>query len=289
MLERFLAFIETHDLFSSEETVLLTVSGGIDSIVLAHLFHKAGFSFGIAHCNFNLRGKHSDEDEAFVKKIADAYGVAFHSKHFDTKTYADIHRLSIQMAARQLRYAWFNELINEFGYDKIATAHHQNDVVETVLLNLTKGTGIAGLHGIQKKNGHIIRPLLFTDKKAIETYAKKEGLTWREDASNNKGLPYERNHIRHKVVPALQAINPNLVSGFERTTEKISATELLVKEYLEVLKAKIITQKEGSLYFSIEALRQTTESQLVLFEFIKEYGFTYDDCREIIKLSLIHI
>ncbi|MGZ4116948.1 MAG: tRNA lysidine(34) synthetase TilS [Bacteroidia bacterium] len=167
------SYIKKEKLFNKAEKILLTVSGGIDSIVMCELFHKAGFKFGIAHCNFQLRSKESDADELFVEELAEKYKVQFHSVAFDTSAFAKKNKLSIQVAARELRYQWFEEIRSQFDYDYIATAHHQDDSIETFFINLIRGTGISGLHGILPKHGKIIRPLLFCTKNDIEVFAKK--------------------------------------------------------------------------------------------------------------------
>ncbi len=164
MLEKFLGYNAQKNLFGLEEKVLLAVSGGIDSVVMSHLFFKAKLNFAMAHCNFGLRGAESDEDEVFIKKLAKKYKVPFYSEHFETEAFAQSEKISIQMAARMLRYRWFEQLLHSEGYAYLATAHHLNDTLETVIFNITKGTGISGLHGIQPKTGNIVRPILFADK-----------------------------------------------------------------------------------------------------------------------------
>ena len=171
---------------------LLAVSGGVDSVVMSTLFHQAKLSFAIAHCNFGLRGVVSDQDEAWVRALAQRYKVSLYVRSFDVPTYARAQGISIQMAARTLRYTWFQELCQKHGFEKVATAHHSNDSLETVLLHLTKGTGMAGLHGILPAQGRYIRPLLFANKTEIRNYAQQEGLSWREDNSNHQD-DYQRN------------------------------------------------------------------------------------------------
>ena len=200
MLEAFLTFINQQKIDLDRKSTLLTVSGGVDSIVLVDLFYRAGFKAGIAHCNFGLRNEESDGDEAFVTALADTYGFPLHLKRFQTREYAKNKGVSTQMAARDLRYRWFGEIRKEFGYDYVATAHHINDSLETVLLNFTRGTGLAGLHGIAAKNDTLIRPLLFASRNTIENYIHDNQLSWREDSSNESDN-YRRNLIRHKVVP----------------------------------------------------------------------------------------
>src|SRR5690554_5991482 len=182
MIDDFIKYIHEHQLFNPDDRVLLAVSGGIDSVAMLACFKEAGLcEFGVAHCNFGLRGADSDADEVFVKKLAKKAKAVFHSHAFDTEAFAAQEKISIQMAARELRYTWFEKLMQDHGYTYIATAHHKNDVLETVLFNLAKGTGIAGLHGIKKKAGKIIRPMLFADKASILDFVAQKHLAWRED------------------------------------------------------------------------------------------------------------
>lgn len=224
MLAAFQTFIEEQKLFDQSQKILLAVSGGIDSVVMAHLFCLGKCDFAIAHCNFSLRGNESDQDALLVENIAKSYKVAFHGTRFDTNAEANRRKVSIQMAARELRYEWFSSLIQLHHYNYLATAHHANDVVETVLINLVRGTGIAGLHGILPRNGVVIRPLLFATRDEIEAFASEQKLAWREDSSNNTDK-YARNLIRHKVVPVLKLLNSNLEQTMLRNTAKFKQTE----------------------------------------------------------------
>ncbi|MCH8331894.1 MAG: tRNA lysidine(34) synthetase TilS, partial [Bacteroidetes bacterium] len=196
-------------LFDPNDTILVAVSGGIDSIVLAYLFQRAGFNFGIAHCNFKLRGKDSDDDERFVKKQAGVLGVSCYTTVLKVKDTSKKDSISIQMAAREMRYDWFEKVRQENGYRFIATAHHLNDSIETILLNLIKGTGIAGLLGVPVMNERIIRPLHFTTKDEINSFAVSNDIEYREDRSN-KEVKYQRNKIRQEVIPILKELNPSL-------------------------------------------------------------------------------
>ncbi|MDZ7741914.1 MAG: tRNA lysidine(34) synthetase TilS [Bacteroidota bacterium] len=174
MLNRFREYIRNENLFADDQKVLLAVSGGLDSVVMAHLFDQSGFKFGVVHCNFQLRGEESDKDEKLVADMAGEMGVPFYSRRFDTESYARKHKLSVQMTARELRYAYFEELRNEKSYDFIASAHHLDDQIETFFINILRGSGIAGLHGIRAKTGRIVRPLLFAGRSEIEAYCKRK-------------------------------------------------------------------------------------------------------------------
>ena len=251
MITKFQKYITEQNLFSKKDKVLIATSGGIDSTVLCFLFHLSKFNFGIAHCNFKLRGKESDEDAVFVKKLAEKLQVPFYSIDFETEKIAKERKESIQLVARNLRYEWLEKTrqlnASPFGnYQWIATAHHLNDSIETVLYNFTKGCGIRGLHGILPKNGNIIRPLLFATKEEIEDYAQKHQINFREDVSNSTDK-YARNKIRHHVIPILKELNP----AFERTgfenIERLREVEALYDFAVENLKKEILFQENQKL------------------------------------------
>ncbi len=272
MLSEFLAFIKTNELVKPEDRILLAVSGGIDSVVMAHLFSQATFDFGIAHCNFQLRGADADRDEAFVEQFAGILKVPFFTKRFDTKKYAKDRGLSTQLAARDLRYNWFEQVVQENNYALIATAHHLNDSIETVLFNLVKGTGIAGLTGIPIKNKSIIRPLSFASREAIEKYAAAHNLTWREDATN-KESDYSRNLIRNKVLPLLKEINPSLEHTFEATLSRLQSTSRLVEAQVTLIKNAHMEVRGEDVYIDKSALKNIEIT--VLSELLKPYGYNY--------------
>jgi tRNA(Ile)-lysidine synthase len=280
MLQSFCQFITQNRLLSSEEKIILAVSGGLDSVCMASLFHEAKYNFAIAHCNFGLRGEESDGDEEFVKKLAKKYKVPFFVQHFNTSDFAEREKISIQMAARELRYVWFNELLTQQKYDKIAVAHHQNDVLETMLLNLVRGTGIAGLHGISAVKGKIVRPLLFADRKEIMQYVAEHNLGWREDSSNESNK-YSRNLIRNEVVSLLKKINPDLENTIRQTSEKVSAAEKVFEEHIEKLSKEIFTEKGGVQYFKLHQFTGNDCNVPVLFELLKDFGFSYPMVKEI--------
>ncbi len=278
---QFEEFVKNQQLFSPNERVLLAVSGGLDSVVMTHLFACAGFDFGIAHVNFKLRGEASEGDAFFVQSLANDFQVPFFEKHFDTKNYAKAAKISTQMAARTLRYAWFEEIALTQGFDKIATAHHLNDALETVLLNLTKGTGLAGLKGISPKNGRIVRPLLFATRADIENYAAQHQLAWREDASNQENT-YQRNFIRLEVIPLLQKINPDLAHTFQHTAERLSLAYGALNEQFEALEQQVVTKKEeGYVSLDIKALEGKSSAVLFLEHILKKYGFHYAQTKQI--------
>jgi len=282
MINKVLAFINQHQLFATTDKILATVSGGIDSVVLCELLHELKISFGIAHCNFGLRGDESDADELFVKKLAKKYEVPFYSENFNTNVFAQQEQISTQMAARLLRYTWFEKVRQKHGYQYIATAHHQNDTTETILLNLTKGTGIAGLHGIPVKNGKVIRPLLALTKDDIYEYITLKQLIWREDSSNET-TKYQRNKIRHEVIPVLKEINPNLENTLAQSVQKISGAEQIFNRYINQVREEILKAEKEVVYLAIDSLQKVTALPVVMHELLKNYGFNYETVQEIIQ------
>lgn len=262
-------------------TFLLAVSGGVDSMVLLHLFEKAGLRFEVAHCNYGLRGKESDADEALVKEVATRCGVTCHTKRFDTAAIAKALGISTQMAARDLRYDWFHSLLAETGCAFLATAHHRNDHAETVLFNLTKGTGIAGLHGIRPMTGSTVRPLLAFGRAEIESFAREEGIIWREDASNQSNK-YSRNLIRNKVIPVLKAINPSLERAFWESSRRISRVEDWLADEIGQWRHRLVSQRADAVYIHIAALEGHPHRHLILGEIIRPYGFHYQEVDDLV-------
>lgn len=288
MLVEFKAFVKKEfaltpsPLGRAGEKCLLTVSGGVDSIVMCDLFHKAGFSFGIAHCNFKLRGKESDDDKKFVAELASKYKVPFWWKSFNTKPYAAKKKISIQMAARELRYEWMKRLARDKKYSFIATAHHLDDSIETFFINILRGTGIAGLQGVPVKQGMIIRPILFANKHMIREHAEKEKLVWREDSSNLTDK-YLRNNIRHHLIPSLKKLN----TGFEKTiTRELSyfkdAAEIF-KKFIEEKKKDIMVEEGKNILLNIKKLKNSGHAETILHELLRAYDFTPETTELIAK------
>ena len=282
MLDQFLSFINKHNLVQPSQKVLLAVSGGMDSVVMCDLFSKAKINFVMAHGNFGLRGEESNEDEMFVKKLSIKYKVPFMVTTFQTTDFAEMEKISTQMAARILRYEWFEKIRQEQNCDYIATAHHQNDVLETVLLNLTKGTGIAGLHGIRLKNGRIIRPLLFAKKEMIFDYVVENQIIWREDSSNESNK-YQRNLIRNEVVPLLKQINPNLENTMQHTVERIAAVEDIFEQEMEMLRKQITWSDTQAIFVNYKAIQTLSQPVIKLSELLKPYHFTYQQSQDIFE------
>lgn len=279
MQELFLKNIHSKKLTAKNETVLLAVSGGIDSIVMAYLFYNSGFAFGIAHCNFGLRGDESDGDTAFVKKIAEEiFHVPFFYKKFNLKKSV---KVNTQIEARRLRYEWFEEIRSKNHYNYIATAHHRDDQIETFFINLLRGSGITGLAGIPEKQGHLIRPMLFATRNEIALYARKSKIPHREDSSNNTDA-YLRNKIRHHLIPLLENLNPDFKNVMQRNQELLFKTDTLYK-YLtnntELLKAN----NTNGFEISIRELMQYPEPAILLYELISAFGFHTKDCEKIVR------
>lgn len=272
MLQELKHFITSHKLFTGKDKILLAVSGGIDSVVLCYLFFEAKINFGIAHCNFKLRGEESDRDELFVQELAKKYGIDFHVKHFTTRAFAEEKNISIQMAARELRYQWFEEIRKKSKYSFIATAHHKGDVAETMLINFVRGTGIHGLHGILPKQNKIIRPLLFTTREEIVSYAKQNNLTHREDSSNASDK-YLRNNLRLNIIPELKKINPSLEHSLYATAQQLGQAEEILKKSVDEFKKAAVKKGKSTISISIKKLQQFSPAAFYLFEFLKEFGF----------------
>lgn len=263
--------------FLKDKKLLLTVSGGIDSIVLVHLLHQLNYNLSIAHCNFNLRGKESGLDEQFVKQLTNTLELPFYSISFETEKHAKNNKISIQMAARELRYQWFEEICEANNLDYILTAHHADDVLETFLINLTRGTGLEGLTGIPAINGNIIRPLLNISREEIETYAHTNNIKWREDLSN-ASTKYFRNKIRHQVIPILKELNPSFLDTFNNTLSNLKSSQQLITETVENNSKKVISIKDNILQFNIEEIKKLAAPKTYLFEVLRNYNFTeWDD------------
>jgi tRNA(Ile)-lysidine synthase len=284
MLQQFLNYIEKEQLIVPTEPILLAVSGGLDSVVLTDLCHKAKIRFGMAHCNFQLRGAASDGDEVFVGELAKKYGVSFFITRFDTISYIAAHKVSTQVAARELRYEWFKEIQQKHHFSLLAVAHHLNDSIETALYNLTKGTGIAGIRGILPKNGAIIRPLLFATREKIAAYALENNLIWREDASNAEDK-YQRNFIRHHIVPLFKEINPSFEASFEQNFENLRATELVWKNKIAQVSAQYVKKMDDEwridTYFMQDLAHLPVKS--ILFELLRDYHFKHQQVENIIS------
>jgi tRNA(Ile)-lysidine synthase len=269
--------------FPRNKTVLLALSGGVDSMVLAHLLRDSSISFAAAHCNFSLRGNDADDDAAFVQEWCNQNGIACHQRTFKTKEIATERKQSIQVTARALRYDWFDALRRTHDYAATLTAHHGDDVAETMLINLSRGTGIAGLHGIPETSGHIIRPLLFTTRAEILEYATKQGVAWREDASNATD-DYLRNAIRLHIIPKLEELLPGAASRIARTAERLSGAELIYRKALEQRLTKLKEQRGNNWYIPIRLLQKEPALATIAYELFAPLGFSGEQIPLILSL-----
>jgi tRNA(Ile)-lysidine synthase len=283
VIEEFRKYIEENSLFSKSDKVLLAVSGGIDSMAMAHLFLSSGNNVGIAHCNFNLRGRESDKDEIFVRNFALNHNTPFYSERFDTTGFATEKGISIQMAARELRYRWFEEIRVKHNYDFISVAHNLNDNAETFLINLTRGSGIAGLTGMKPKHRFIIRPLLFASRAAIVDYSNLNNVDYREDESNSQ-TKYTRNKIRHIILPQFREINPSFDTTITDTAERLSEINEIVTEYISEIREKVSVQRSGSIVFRINMLQDLSPKRTILYELFRPYGISKGQLDDVISL-----
>ena len=288
LLQKFLAYIKKENLFTKKDHLLIAVSGGADSAVLCALCAAAGLSFSLAHCNFKLRGAESDSDEQFVKKLSEQLGVKLFVKTFDTISQAKLNKTSIEETARNLRYDWFKQLLlesktsdNPFSF--LLTAHHADDNVETVMMNFFRGTGIKGLRGILPKQQQIVRPLLFAKRKDIEEYAVTNQVEYITDSSNASN-DYTRNLFRNEILPSIEKIYPEALKNVLRNIDRFAAVEYLYEESIEQIKQKLIERKGDEIHISVLKLLKTKPLQTVIYEIIKDAGFTAMQVSEVEKL-----
>jgi len=300
MLDQFKAYINRYNLIAEGEKVILALSGGIDSMVLADLLLKAKVEFVAAHCNFHLRGEESDGDEKFVRDFCEKNEIQCFVKHFETEKFAKEQGLSIEMAARELRYAWFEELRQQLGFDKIAVAHHADDQAETFFINLLRGAGLRGLKGMLPKTGVIIRPLLWTSREQIRQYAVENQITWREDHTNAESV-YLRNKIRNQLLPLFDELQPVARQGLYKSLEHLASENELYRELLKEKLSLIVESGEDSCVIARrndEAIQMRrsyrvsldcfaafamTQGEQLLFEWLRQYNFNTDQCRFIFE------
>lgn len=281
-LQFFKQYIEQEAIIAPNQKVLLAFSGGIDSVVLATLLREAGYTFALAHCNFSLRGSESDGDEDFARSFAHQLKVPFFTIRFDTPHYAKQNKISTQVAARELRYNWFYELMEKESYDLLATAHHQTDQVETMLFNINRGTGLAGMQGMKPKEGRLIRPLLIATRTDIEQFAKAKKIKWREDSSNSLNK-YSRNKLRHVVLPVLKGLNPRYEESFANLSKLVGEYRLLLADTIAA-KTQEITKREGdALKIDKNALLGLPYLHLYLYEWLKPFGFNNDVVAQMVQ------
>jgi tRNA(Ile)-lysidine synthase len=273
MLQKFKEHININFPFLKDKKLLIAISGGVDSVVLTHLFSELNFDISLAHCNFQLREKESDLDEEFVKLLSQKSSNQIFTIKFDTEKFASKNKFSTQIAARELRYNWFQAIIKKHGFDYVLTAHHADDNLETFLINLTRGSGLDGFTGIPKINGNIIRPLLAFSREEILAYAKINTINWREDASNAT-TKYIRNKIRHTVLPLLKEINPNLLETFAKTIENLQESKQIIEDRIADISSEVINSKNDILKINIEKINQLSNPKAYLYQLLKNYTFT---------------
>lgn len=273
MLAEFKTHIKNNFPNLQESKCMLACSGGLDSVVLAYLFNALGLDFEIAHCNFQLRGSDSDADEKFVRNLATDIDKKMYVTNFNTNSYVLNNKVNIQIAARELRYAWFAEIMQKNAISTLVTAHHADDNLETFVINLSRGTGIEGLTGIPEKTDTISRPLLLFSRAQILEYAEAENLKWREDKSNSDSK-YLRNKIRHEIIPLLKELHPTFLNNFRKTSSYLSDSNQLLNNHVALLKSRCFEQTAGGMRIPIEELMVLRPLKGYLHALLKEYGFT---------------
>ena len=312
MLEQFRAYITSNHLINKGDRILVALSGGVDSMVLAELLRREGYDIAFAHCNFHLRGKESDGDEQFVREYAERVGVKLFVKQFDTLQFVDNNKVSVEMAARELRYAWFDKLVQS-DFDKLALAHHADDQIETFFINLLRGSGIKGLKAMQPCNGKYIRPLLWASREEIKNFAIENGIQWREDSTNNDTV-YLRNKIRHDLMPVFDSIKPESREKILESVNHLAAENQLYRDLLKDKISQIETVNDvlhsipkrhfdrnsterrverrnllhteaspfaGDSSISLRYTRNDDGGMQLLFEWIRDYGFSFSQCESI--------
>ena len=284
MLKLFIAFIRKHNLFTEDEQILLAISGGLDSMVMLSLFIDAKFKIAVAHANFRLRGSESEGDEAFVRSYCASHTVPFFTTAFDTNNYAAENKISIQMAARDLRYQWFRQLLKQHGLAKIATAHHSDDQAETIFLNMVKGEGLNGLTGMPLNKRNVIRPLMFATKENLEHYARNHHLKWREDSSNKEDN-YHRNFIRHQIFPRIHKINPGLNESLLRTSVKAKGEMAILKYAIDFLKKEFFIVDDSGRISINKKLWEEFPDPAVCWRLLDEFGFSLDQAEDIVGMD----
>lgn len=300
--QRFAQYIQEHRLFDRQHRLTVAVSGGLDSVVLVKLLHDAGYAFAIAHCHFGLRGWESDRDAGFVQELAAGYNAPFLIRHFDTNTFAAGQKLSIQEAARKLRYNWFAELVNgewsmvngelvalntdiKSNSQKacLLTAHHMDDAIETVLMNFFKGTGISGIRGMLPKQGHVVRPLLFARRAELEQFAKEKKLNWVEDSSNEE-TKYTRNFFRHQVLPLVAQKFPQALENVAANIPRFTEIEMLYLQAIDAHRKNLLEYRGDEVFIPVLKLQRSKPLPTIAFELLKPYGFTAAQTGSVLQL-----
>ena len=273
MLQKLSHILQQNFPFLKDKKLLIAISGGIDSVVLTHLLSVLNFNISLAHCNFNLRNTASDLDTVFVKELAEKLQIKCFTTSFETEKIAKENKESMQITARNLRYTWFQETLQAHHFDFVLTAHHADDNLETFLINLTRGSGLDGFTGIPEVNGNIIRPLLKFSRNEIESFAKENGILWREDQSN-ASTKYVRNKIRHKILPVLKEINPSLLDTFSKTIEHLKESAQIIDDSIEKISKNVVLKENGIAKFKVDKLQQLSNPKAYLYQLLKTYNFS---------------
>jgi tRNA(Ile)-lysidine synthase len=284
LFSAFQEYILKEKLFSATDRLLLAVSGGLDSVALLDLCSRVGYDLIVAHCNFGLRGEESQRDEAFVRQLAAAYGREVLVRHFDTADHAASRRVSVQVAARELRYAWFSEVAAARECRYVVTAHHLDDNIETLLMNFFKGTGIAGLRAMLPKQGLVVRPLLFASREAVRVYVLERGLSWVEDSSNSSDK-YTRNYFRHQVIPLVAQAYPGVMDNLADNLGRFREIEAIYRQAVELRKKKLLEYRGNEVHIPVLKLAQSEALGTLLYEILSPYGFSpsqAEACRELL-------
>jgi tRNA(Ile)-lysidine synthase len=283
MLKAFQNHISNNLPFLQDKRLLIAISGGLDSVVLTYLCQSSGLKITLAHCNFNLRGDESDADEEFVLELAEDLELEVFIESFETEKFAKEHKLSTQMAARELRYDWFFELAEQLNFDYILTAHHADDNLETFLINFTRGTGLDGLTGIPDINGNIVRPLLPFSREDLEVHAIGENIKWREDSSNTSNK-YLRNKLRHDIIPNLKQMNPQLLQNFQKTISHLNDSQEIVDDAVMKIQKKLVSMDDDVIRLDIKKLKKLSNPKPYLYELLKDFNFTeWDDVSNLLN------
>ena len=283
MKEQFEQYRQQKNIFSRNDKILLAVSGGIDSVVMLDIFIKAKYNIAAAHCNFQLRGKESDGDEAFVENLCSKAGVKLYKTRFMTAEYATDKGVSIQMAARDLRFEWLAKIKEEENFDLVATGHNLNDSIETILINLTRGTGINGLTGISPRSGYTIRPILFATRQMIREYAINNNIAYREDSTNIQ-TKYTRNKIRHNVIPVLEQINPSVLHSIDDASEYLKSAYIIYEQAIASKRQEIIEYSGKTVSVKTSELRLLKPAETWVYELFKDWNFGKQQVGDIIQL-----
>lgn len=283
LLQSFQDHIVKEKLFARGDRLLLAVSGGVDSVVLTDLCYRSGLEFVIAHCNFRLRGDESQRDADFVRGLAVRYDREVLVREFDTKAHAAARKVSVQVAARELRYAWFGELVDAGVARCVVTAHHLDDNIETLLMNFFKGTGIAGLRAMLPRQGIVVRPLLFASRSQLREWAAGSCLSWVEDSSNREDK-YTRNFFRHQLIPVVEQAYPAALSNLSDNIGRFREIEIIYRQAIEERKKKLLELRGGEVHIPVEKLRKAEPLRTLVYEIIASFGFSSQQVDAVVGL-----